>query len=684
MSSHLIQVDDLAFGYAAAQLFEGISFSLSSGDRMAIVAPNGAGKSTLLRLVASEIAPDRGRVVRRRDVRFGYYRQSHELDLEISRGSGRGLGEGQEVRVIDAFLSGFGEVVELRRRLVAARDELGHAADADAALEALAKLEDAYHLAHGDDLERKIEILARKLGFRDEDLERPVTSLSGGERGRLLLGTVLAREPELLMLDEPTNHLDIETIGWLEEHLRAFRGALLVVSHDRRFLDRITTMTAELGARSFRTFPVSYGRYVVEREVELERERALVDRQQAFVAKTEEFIRRNIGSQKTKQAESRRKMLDKLDKLERPEDVWAEAQKLRVRFPDCPRTGDIVLEAKGLAAERGGRTLFSGLDLLVRRGERIGIVGPNGAGKTTLLKMLAARGAPDDRGTVRRGTNLAEGYFDQHLGALDPSRTAVEEIRSVRGDMNVDVARQYLARFRITGDDALRVISGFSGGERSRIALAKLLLEPRNLLYLDEPTNHLDIPACEILEQALAEGYEGTLVLVSHDRQFLETVTTRLIVVRDGQAEVFPGGYRDFAAARELRANEKAADKALERAEADTRKRRTEPPTAGTPLTVGQSESDRAARKAASRDLERRRRRVDELEQNIATAEAELATMRADLSQDPGGDWERIAQKAEQERALSRRLEKMVEEWTSLSEQLARGTGSSESRIGEG
>jgi ATP-binding cassette subfamily F protein 3 len=670
MSSHLLQVDDLAFGYGADQLFRGVGFSIASGDRMALVAPNGAGKSTLLRLLAGELAPDAGRVVRRKGLDLGYYRQSHELDLKA-----------KDATVIDAFLSGFGEIVELRHRLHQAREGLGAATDETAALAELSRLEDAYHLAHGDDLERKITILSQRLGFADRDLDRPVTSLSGGERGRLLLGTVLAREPELLLLDEPTNHLDLETIAWLEEHLRGFGGGLLVVSHDRRFLDRVTNQTAELGARSFRTYPVSYGRYVEQRADDLERERALVARQQAHIEKTEDFIRRNIAGQNTKQAQGRRKMLDKLERLERPEDVWADASKLRIRFPECPRSGDIVIDATGLGATRGGVRLFGGLDLLIRRGERIGIVGPNGAGKSTLLKILAGRGDPSlDEGRVRHGTNLEAGYFDQHLGTLDPARTAVEEIRSVRGDMNADVARQYLARFRITGDDALRVIGGFSGGERSRLALAKLLLEPRNLLYLDEPTNHLDIPACEILERALESGFDGTLILVSHDRQFLETVTTRLVVVKDGRAEVFPGGYREFAGKRE------AAREAEREPTGTTRQepRKTGGSSVGRPTPASSpaetpEEARRAheSRKAAARENERKKRRVDELEVAIARAEAELAVMRAELGKDPEGDWAGLAKKAERERAVSRKLDEMVEEWTRLSEELASANASS-------
>ncbi len=590
--SHLLQVDDLGFGYGAEALFRGVAFSLSRGDRMALVAPNGAGKSTLLRLVAGELVADRGRVVRRNGATVGYFRQSHELDA----------------RAADTTVE---------QALTGPHDD---------------------HLA-----------LANRLGVTE--LDRTLASLSGGERSRVGLGAVLAREPDVLLLDEPTNHLDLDTIGWLEERLRAFGGALLVVSHDRRFLDRVTNHTAELGARTFRTYPVSYGRYVTMRAEDLARERASVQRQQALIDKTEDFIRKNIAGQKTKQAQSRRKMLDKLERQERPEDVWAEAEKLRVRFPECPRSGDIVLEGKGLGAVRGGRRLFGGLDLLVRRGDRIGIVGPNGAGKSTLLALLAGL-ARDDEGSVRTGTNLAAGYFDQHLGTLDPTRTAVEEIRSVRGDFNADVARQYLARFRITGDDALRVIGGFSGGERSRLALAKLLLEPRNLLFLDEPTNHLDIPACEILEQALATGYEGTLIVVSHDRQFLETVTNRVISVRAGRAEVLPGGFRDFARPR-------SAPPKPSRPAVPSR------PPVRTPR--GTAEPGRTSQLGPERlEGEGSERRREELERAIGVAEGEIAAMRAELAADPGGDWAGIAQKAERERAASRKLESMLLEWTSL------------------
>jgi ATP-binding cassette subfamily F protein 3 len=655
----VLQVADLRFGYAGDTLFENVTFSLAIGERAALVAPNGAGKSTLLRLIAKEIDPDQGTVVIKKETSFGYYRQSHELKPEGD--------------VLGAFLSGFRDVMKLREELTKAQHD---AASGDMrALEHLSNVHDRYHLARGDELEREVGMLAHKLGFSDRDLERPITSLSGGERGRLQLGVVLAQQPDLLLLDEPTNHLDLDTIAWLESWLVGYRGAVLLVSHDRQFLDNVCPETLELGSRMLRAYPLKYSDYAVARQGDLERERALVERQQSLIDKTEDFIRKNIAGQKTKQAQSRRKMLDKMDRLERPEDVWQAAERIAFRFAPANRTGDIVLDCKGLAAQRGGRRLFEGVEILVRRGERIGVVGPNGAGKTTLLKLLAARGGPEDAGVVKRGTNLQEGYFDQHLGEVDPSLTAVDNVRRVRGDFTVESARQYLARFRFYGDDTLRVVSGFSGGERSRLALAKLLLEPRNLLFLDEPTNHLDIPAAEILEEALV-GFDGTVILVSHDRRFLENTTTRIVSVRDGTVDVYPGGFRDFVASQKPRVDEtEKLEKARARKERE-RDRKPEPATIAVADGAARSAGDERARKAAfeaqrqaARGQEKRKRRIEELESLIADGERQLGEMRGKLKEDPAGDWAKVAALASQEQALAKRVDLLMSEWTKLSEE---------------
>ncbi len=641
----LLQVGDVRFGYAGDTLFERVTFTLAAGERAGLVAPNGAGKSTLLRVIAGEVEPDSGLSVIRREARVAYYRQSHEI---APHGD-----------VLGAFLSGFSEVVDLRDDLTKAQHDA--ATGEEEALSRLSRLTDQYHLARGDELERKVSIIASKLGFSESDLARPVASLSGGERGRLHLGVILAQSPELLLLDEPTNHLDLDTIGWLESYLQAYRGALLVVSHDRAFLDNVTNQTIELGSKGVRVYPMKYSEYAVAREEDLERERAIVERQEAQIEKTEDFIRKNIAGQKSKQAQSRRKMLDKVERADRPEDVWQVAERIRFSFAPALRSGDIVLDAKGLAASRGGRRLFEGVSLLLRRGERIGIVGPNGSGKSTLLKLLAGRGHADDEGSIKRGTNLQEGYFDQHLGEVDPKNTAVEEVRRVRADFTVEAARQYLARFRFWGDDPLRVVSGFSGGERSRLALAKLLLEPRNLIFLDEPTNHLDIPAAEILEEALV-GFPGTVILVSHDRRFLETTTTRIVSVRDGVVDIYPGGYRDYVATHSPKVS------VVEGEAGGATRRPTKSVAPSAPVPAKENKASFEAQKQATREKEKRKKRVKELEDLISAGERDLEKMREALKEDPGGDWAKLAQLAKEERSLTERVDAMMTEWSKLSE----------------
>ncbi len=653
----LLEVSGVTFGYTGEPLFENVALKLEVGERAGLVAPNGAGKSTLLRVLAGELEADKGFVVPKKGAKLGYYRQSHEVKAQGS--------------VMDVLLSGFGELVALRHALADAQVAAASGSEAD--LARLAELDDQYHRAGADTLERRVETIAEKLGFLPRDLERDVTTLSGGERGRLSLGAVLADEPDILLLDEPTNHLDLETIRWLEQHLCGWRGAVLVVSHDRAFLDAVCPITMELGRTTFRVYPLPYSQYHEERAEDLLREQRQAEEQAAFIEKTEDFIRRNMAGQKTKQAQSRQKMLDKIERVGRPEDVWAKAERVRFRFAEAPRSGDIVLEAKGLGAARGGKQLFQGVDLLVRRGDRIGIVGPNGSGKTTLMKLLAERGAPDDVGSVRRGTNLREGYFDQQLGSLDKTRTGVEEIRSVRGDLNVDGARQYLARFRFYGEDPLRKVGSLSGGEATRLALAKLLLEPRNLLFLDEPTNHLDIPAAEILEEALV-GFEGTVILVSHDRRFLETVTTRTLSFTPDGVDTYEGGFKDYGDALERQ----------RKADADSRQRaaaKSAPPKAApkpAPKPVGEQ---RDARKAASRDVEKKKKRVTELEKQIGDLEATLEGFRAELKDAGSNDWERLHELALKDRQYSELLERAMKEWVTLSEELAQvGGGESGAR----
>jgi ATP-binding cassette subfamily F protein 3 len=637
----LLEVQDVSFGYAGEPLFADVSFRLELGERASLIAPNGSGKTTLLRILAGELEPDQGIIVRQKEHRLGYYRQSHEASTTGT--------------VRDALFLGFADLLELRHELSVAerRAESGLAAD----LEHLARVTDRYQASGADALEHRVEAVATRLGFSEDSLERPVSTLSGGEHGRLRLAAVLATEPELLLLDEPTNHLDLDAIRWLEAYLIARRGAVLVVSHDRAFLDAVCPATLELGKRSLRAYPLCFSDYQRARAADLERERKLALEQAELVARTEDFIRRNIAGQKTKQAQSRRRMLDKLERVERPEDVWADAERLRLRFAEAPRSGDIVLEAAGLGAERGGALLFTDISLLVRRGDRVGIVGPNGCGKSTLLKLLAGQGAASDAGHVRRGTNLCEGYFDQHLGSLDPERSAIGEILSIRADQSEDSVRQYLARFRFYGEEPYRRVASLSGGERTRLALAKLLLEPKNLLFLDEPTNHLDIAATEILEQALVH-FEGTVILVSHDRRFLDTVTTRTLAFASGSVDIYDGGFADWTTSLERRRAALAAEQHVTDQGAGEERR-------------SEGAERYKARRAAARELERKRRRLIELEVKIAETERMIEEHHARLHDGSTTEWSELQALSAAEARLRAAVDEMTTEWVTLSEELA-------------
>jgi ATP-binding cassette, subfamily F, member 3 len=639
----IAQFSDVHFGYPGLDILSAASLLVRQGDRLALLGPNGTGKSTALKLLVGELQPDRGdaRVLGKATV--GYLRQSQTRDDPGS--------------VLDALLEPFAGLAALHEEMVRLEGRL-EAGD-PRELARYGELAERYTNAGGYEIESRVRRLVADVGLAEADLTRPVNTLSGGERGRVDLAKVLVAKPDLLLLDEPTNHLDLAAIERLEGFLAEYAGSFILISHDRAFIQRTCREMVELEGGRFVRYPFGYDRYVVERGERLERARVEYERQKEQVDKTEDFIRRNIAGQKTKQAQSRRKMLEKLERLERPEDHWELAGKISLNFSTGGDLGSKeIIRAPDLSVGYEDRVILRDVTVNIYRGDRVGIVGPNGCGKSTLLKTLVDE-LPPLAGRVLRGSGVRLGYYDQKLASLDESRSLLDEVRSVRADLSPDAVRQYLARFRFFGDDPFRQVGSLSGGERSRLSMAKMMLFPRNVLALDEPTNHLDIPAREVLEEALV-NYEGTLIVVSHDRYFLDRVCGRLLVFEGSGLENHLGNYSDWRA-RRTAAREKAAPVV---------------PVAPPAPRPREAPAEQTRTAGKDRDRERRRleRRVQSLEAEVAGLEEELRTLRAGLTAEHGGDWKKLHELADKERSTSERLARRIEEWEAASAALERAS----------
>lgn len=632
----LAQFANVDFSYPGKEILTGASLLIRPGDRLALLGPNGTGKSTVLKLLAGELQCDGGdaRVLGHASV--AYLKQSQQLGFEGT--------------VMDALLEPFARLHAMHDEMKVLEVRLGEASATE--LARYGELQEQYRIQGGYDIETRVRTLTQDVGLASTDLTRQVRTLSGGERGRLELAKVLAQAPDLLLLDEPTNHLDLAAIEHLEDFLASYQGAFLIVSHDRTFIARTCREIIELEEGEFVRYAYPYDRYVVEREARLARARTEYERQKEQVEKTEEFIRRNLAGQKTKQAQSRRRMLEKLERLERPLDNWQFAGKIALRFQTGGDLGNKeIIRAPEITVGYPGKTILKNVTVNIFRGDRVGIVGPNGCGKSTLIKTLVGDLTPIS-GVIERGSGVRLGYFDQTLSSLVEDRTAIEEIQSVRNDLSPEVVRSYLAKFRFFDDDPFRTVRGFSGGERSRLALAKMLLFPRNVLVMDEPTNHLDIPARETLEQAL-DGYAGTLIVISHDRYFLDRICQRLFIVTGDQLENHLGNYSDWRAHRTSQEPIQVANAA--------------PKSAPSPI-----ESSRASKKDQERLQRRLQRLTESLEEEIARIERDLADLRAQLSSDHGGNWQHLHALADKERDLDSLLSTRLADWEKASAELQR------------
>jgi ATP-binding cassette subfamily F protein 3 len=669
----VISVEEVSKSYGGQVLFRDLSWRIAERERIGLVGPNGAGKTTICRILAGVDDPDTGRVSRGRAVTVGY------LPQEVA-GSVAGS-------VLAEALAGFDEVWALEREM----EEVARALESTPSESLTARYGDLQHRFEalgGYRLESQARTILSGLGFRADELTRPLVEFSGGWRMRAALARLLLLNPSLLLLDEPTNHLDLEALAWLESFLSGYDGTVVVVSHDRYFLNRMVTSIAELGPAGLTVYPGDYDAYLVEREARRELLEAQARNQAKRIEEIERFIERfRYKATKARQVQSRVKMLAKVERIEVP----GAGRRIHFKFPEPPRTGRRVATLTGVRKAYGDNVVYAGVDFMVERGDRVALVGENGAGKSTLLKILAGA-LPFDAGERTLGAHVAAHYYAQHqLDALTPTNSALDEIVAAAPDLPHTRLRTILGAFLFSGDAVDKRVSVLSGGEKARLALAKMLVRPAALLCLDEPTNHLDLASREVLEDALAV-FPGTIVFISHDRYFINRIATSVLHVAHGVLTRYLGTYDDFLSASQtlspgpgdgvgagdhgagLRETRKRGSTDASRAatrEGNGSAAPTRPP--GPSVAGGTREkSDTRAKKRVSVELRELRRRLEAVEKRVHEMEARLGEVTAALS-DPSlyADGERARAIVHERKSAEEQLAWLMREWEEISTALA-------------
>ncbi|MBW4514657.1 MAG: ATP-binding cassette domain-containing protein [Timaviella obliquedivisa GSE-PSE-MK23-08B] len=528
----MLRLEHINKTYPTGEVLKDVSWEVKTGDRIGLVGVNGAGKSTQLKIIAGEIEPTSGEIIRPSSLHIAYLSQEFDVD------------PGRTVR--EEFWQAFAEANQVNKALMQVHHDMESASpnELEDLIHKMDKFQRKFEGLDGYGLESRIDKLMPELGFELDDGDRLVEAFSGGWQMRMGLGKILLQSPDLLLLDEPTNHLDLETIEWLENYLKGLNTPMVIVSHDREFLDRLCTQIVETERGVSTTYLGNYSAYLLQKEEAQLAQLSAFERQQKELEKQQTFVDRfRASATRSTQAKSREKQLDKIERIDAP---IAGVKTLRFQFPPAPRSGREVVIIENLTHAYGEKILFLGAELLVERGDRIAFVGPNGAGKSTLLHLMTGIEQPSE-GTVKLGDhNVISGYFEQNQAeALDLEKTVMETIHDEVPDWKNEEVRTLLGRFLFSNETVFKKVGALSGGEKARLALAKMLLRPANLLILDEPTNHLDIPAKEMLEDAL-KAYDGTAIVVSHDRYFISQVATKIVEIRDGELRVYRGDYHYY------------------------------------------------------------------------------------------------------------------------------------------
>jgi ATP-binding cassette subfamily F protein 3 len=644
----LFRLSDVYKSYGAQDVLRGASVQINPGEHVGLVGRNGAGKTTLFRLVSGEETPDRGDVVRARGMRLGLLAQHVHFEPGTT--------------VHEAALAAFGRLQQIEHEMHELEHRMAEApADLDAVLERYSDLQHEFEREGGFEYAARAEAILQGLGFTRETWTLEVEKLSGGQQNRLGLARLLLAEPDVLLLDEPTNHLDVAGVEWLEEFLATYASAYVIISHDRYFLDRSCRRIIEVENGKAVSYNGNYSAFLVEREERREAQRRAYENQQQLIAKTEEFIRRNLAGQKTKQAKSRRKMLEK---LERVDAVRHDQSAGNFQLKGVERTGNQALIVKDLAVGYPTLTLATDITLTLTRGEALGIIGPNGSGKTTFIKTLLNK-LPPLAGEARWGTKVQVGYYAQQLDDLDDRNEIIMELRRVApSTVTAGELRSFLAQFLFTGDDVYKHVIDLSGGEKGRLALAKLIYSRVNVLVLDEPTNHLDIPSREALEEAL-DAYDGTIITISHDRYFLDRIATQILAL-DGQggAEHYDGDYTEYHDWKALKRVEVAAAKVeqagLANAKAKQLAAKSEP-ARPTKATGGKGGGKKTPQRTPQM-----------IEAEIADTEKRLATLSDELSRPAvARDTARVTVLNDEYKQADARLRTLYEEWERVAAEAA-------------